>query len=429
MRLALFGASPDTPNMGVSALYKSVITSLSHHIDKLELVIFDNQLGVREETLKFANGKVTKLTFFGARGGRKFYLPENLVSMHFTSKSLSFGPFINKGIELIDSCDAVLDVSGGDSFSDIYGLDRFQSVFLPKIIALNRKKPLILLPQTYGPFNNKSVYKKAEVAVTNASMAWARDDQSFRILKCLVGDKYTPDRHLSGVDLAFRLEPTNALDLLDSSLKKWIEQKNPEAPLVGFNISGLIYNNQHTAMSNYGFQADYRKSVKGFLSAILDKTSAKIVLIPHVMDHIGHYESDMAAAIDVVESVISADKSRILVSPLSLDESQVKWLISRMDWFCGTRMHSTIAALSSGVPTASICYSDKTKGVFDTCQQADHVIDPRNNSTLEVIEKLLASFSARDKARASLKEQLPRVLSIAETQIHKIADHIYSLAK
>lgn len=427
MRLALFGASPDTPNMGVSALYMSAITSISQHFDTVEFVVFDNQLGRRETIIEVSRGKSVKVIFYGARGGYRYYRPENLFSMMALSKLGRLGAVINEGISLLDSCDAVLDVSGGDSFSDIYGNDRFNSVCRPKAVTINRGKPLILLPQTYGPFKSHTVRAQAKAVVSKATMAWARDENSFEALKSLLGDAYDSERHFTGVDLAFKLQPSNSLHLIDEGLRAWIECKKPETPLIGFNVSGLIYNNPQGAISRYGFQADYRQAVLGFLETLLKETRANIVLISHVMDQVGHFESDLAACMDVTRTLVEMDASRIKVTPLTLDQSQVKWLISQMDWFCGTRMHSTIAGLSSGVPTASISYSDKTKGVFDTCGQGEHVVDPRCLSTPEVISKLLASYRSMNATRDSLNKHLPGVLQVADEQVRKIANHILQL--
>ncbi len=55
----------------------------------------------------------------------------------------------------IRSSVAVLDVSAGDSFADLYGSKRFDYICLFKEMAIQMKKPLILLPQTYGPFVSK----------------------------------------------------------------------------------------------------------------------------------------------------------------------------------------------------------------------------------------------------------------------------------
>ena len=91
-------------------------------------------------------------------------------------------------------------------------------------------------------------------------------------------------------------------------------------------------------------------------------------------------------------------------------------------------MHSMIAALSSNVPTAAVAYSDKTLGVFDTCNQASQVFDPRILETDAVVEGLLQSFIDRDSIRESLAASLPRVNEIASGQMRDIAQHIRHLS-
>ncbi|MFY9328486.1 MAG: polysaccharide pyruvyl transferase family protein [Georgfuchsia sp.] len=424
MRIALFGAAPDTPNMGVSALFASAITGLSRYLDPVEFVVFDNGIGRRNELFSGPDGKNIQLIRFGARGGRRYHRPENLATMLLTSRLGRMGAILNEGIRLIDSCTAVLDVSGGDSFSDIYGRARFNNIFRPKAIAINRGKPLILLPQTYGPYKSPEVATLASSVVSKASMAWARDQHSFGNLKQLLGDCFRPAIHQCGVDMAFGLMAIPASHLLDEHLNEWLAGKTKTQALIGFNVSGLIYNDPAAAIESYGLKADYRQTVTGFLQRILDATSARVLLISHVMDQPGHFESDLAACRNVAMRLGEKYKNRVAVAPATLNESQVKWLIAQMDWFCGTRMHSTIAGLSSGIPTAAVSYSDKTAGVFETCKQARQVMDPRILTTADVINGLWESFSTRDELRRSLSASLPRVIESVTSQFRVIAEHI-----
>jgi polysaccharide pyruvyl transferase WcaK-like protein len=83
-------------------------------------------------------------------------------------------------------------------------------------------------------------------------------------------------------------------------------------------------------------------------------------------------------------------------------------------------MHSGIAALSSGVPTAAIAYSIKTAGVFETCDQGEHVVDPRSSDIEQVVERLWWSWENRASAKLSLSARLPRVLAKVEQQMDKL---------
>jgi len=424
-RVALFGAAPDTSNMGVTALYMSTITGLSKYIDNLEFVVFDNGLGLREDVININNDKTVKIIRYGARSGLRYYRPENTLTMLVMSNLGKLGAILNTGVKLIDSCDVVLDVSGGDSFSDIYGMVRFNSINRPKQITINRKKPLFLLPQTYGPYKKLSVRQQAGQSVKNASIAWARDKDSYKILQDLLGSDFSSKRHQCGVDMAFGLPTINAEKKVSKLLKDWLNKSSSsEDILVGINVSGLIYNDPKKTKKTYGFKADYKKLVNDFISWILNNTKAKVVLVSHVMTKPGHYESDFEACEEVAATVDEKFSSRIIVSPQTLNESEVKWLISKLNWFCGTRMHSTIAGLSSCVPTSAISYSDKTKGVFDTCEQGKHVIDPRINDTDEAVQLLINSYKVMNETKRSMSPHIQKVINSADKMMQEIANKI-----
>ncbi len=423
-RVALFGAAPDTSNLGVTALYMSTITGISKYIDDVEFVVFDNKLGIRKEIVDIGNNQTIKIILCGARGGLKYFRPENLLTMLIMSKLGKLGAALNPMIKIIDSCDTVLDVSGGDSFSDIYGMARFNNINRPKQIALNRKKPLILLPQTYGPYKSPDVMKQASQSVRDATIVWARDKDSYKILQDLLGSNFSKERHHCGVDMAFKLRPLNAEHKLSQPLSKWLNKNSSSDTIVGINVSGLIYNDPENANKSYEFKADYNNIVNGLVDWLLKNTKEKIVLVSHVMAKSGHYESDFEACENVASSIDEIYSERIVISPSTLNESEVKWLISKFNWFCGTRMHSTIAGLSSYVPTSAISYSDKTKGVFDTCLQGKHVIDPRISDTEEAIRLLINSYKEMNETKLSMSQHILKVINSADKMMHDIASKI-----
>ncbi len=90
-------------------------------------------------------------------------------------------------------------------------------------------------------------------------------------------------------------------------------------------------------------------------------------------------------------------------------------------------MHSTIAALSRGVPTAAIAYSDKTKGVFETCGQGDEVFDPRTLDTKDVTDSLKGSFLRRCYLLSSLEKSIPEVKRRVDEQMSIISNYILDI--
>lgn len=419
IKLCLFGASPDTANLGVSALFYSILYAIAEHYPNAALTVFDYGRGVRQDEILFKQ-KLFRFTRCGANFSRRYYRRDSLLNMRI---SATLGGLANPGVRAIAEADAVLDISGGDSFSDLYGNKRFQGITQPKRLALRLGTPLVLLPQTYGPFEQPRALQVTREIVCAGSMAWARDKRNFETLRELLREHYDPERHCEGVDVAFALPQINP-ESLSPRLASWIAD-NRTFPVVGFNISGLIYNKGAKGSWQFGFKVDYRDMVHKVLRQFLTESEARILLIPHVLSRPGHLEADTPACLQVAELLGAED--RIAVLDHRYDAMEIKWVIAQLDFFCGTRMHSTIAGLSSGVPTTAIAYSKKTLGVFESCGQGECVIDPRSADSEECIQRIWRIWQTRSKVAASLHLNLPKVLERAAEQIVRIFDHIEAI--
>jgi len=367
-RLCLFGAAPDTGNLGVSALCYSVIGGLARCDPRIELTVFDEGDGVRAAALETADGPF-RFAFCGATQTRRVWQRRSVWNIRICSW---FGGLGNPAVARLRAADAVLDISGGDSFTDLYGPKRFQAVTALKRIVLQLGKPLVLLPQTYGPYHDLRHREIAAEICRRAAMAWARDERSFATLKDLLGDAFDPDRHRCGVDVAFALEPRAPRTPLPEPIATWLargtgfqpmssgrppsrpgegeapaEPSRPLAdtfppspvptqtplppregpgegapfphshvrtfppPLIGFNVSGLIWHDPIAMRARYGFKADYRAVVLGFLRRVLRDTDANIVLVPHVLTPSGHYESDPGANDAVLAALCDDSDPRV----------------------------------------------------------------------------------------------------------------------
>lgn len=418
LRVALFGAAPDTANMGVSALYRSFLHAMGRRLPQLQSVVFDNGLGQRMDSFD-VQGRPMPVVRFGARGGHRYYRAENLQTMAALS-SYRLGSRFNRGLALIDACDAIMDVSGGDSFSDIYGPQRFRNIVLPKIIAARRARRLLLLPQTYGPFKDPKRRALAREAILGAGQAWSRDLRSHEILKDVLGGDFDPKIHRTGVDMAFGLTPEPPPQGVIDLFADWFDSGTP---VIGLNVSGMVWGVDGSSAKHFGFKADYRALLRRLVEWILDNSDVNVLLVPHVFAPDGQTKSDSAASSELVNSLTAGrDRAkRIRLVPDLPNEQQLKWLIARTSWFCGTRMHATIAGLSTGVPTSSIVYSDKALGVFETCGQGGQMVDPRKTTTEEGLARLQELFQQRDAVRASLANALVDVRSRLDLQMDEIA--------
>ena len=71
----------------------------------------------------------------------------------------------------------------------------------------------------------------------------------------------------------------------------------------------------------------------------------------------------MEAARDVYSKL--HDKSNIILIDQDLISPQIKFIISQMKFFIGTRMHANFAAMYTGVPLFGLAYSYKFQGAFE----------------------------------------------------------------
>lgn len=411
-RVCVLGAPGDTGNLGVTALLAGTLTGLAKHLPDADVTVFDNGLGARPATLNVSGAELSYRQL-GLRVSRRYHRPESLANVRLAARLGGRG---NPATRAIASADAVLDISGGDSFTDLYSRRQQRLVFEPKQLVLAMRRPLVLLPQTYGPFATASARDAAAAIVQKAAMAWARDPASHLALTELLVGAFDPARHRQGVDVAFQLERTPPTQELPSDLRAWL-RPGRSAPVAGVNASGLLH--EDGAQGRYGLTASCPGLLETFLRRLLEETDANVVLVAHVLGQ-GRRTDD--GAIDSLHASVPAQyRDRVLVAPKLRAPGEVKWLLSQLDWLVGARMHATIAALSTGVPATALAYSPKAWGVFATCGLEDEVVDLRQVAERAAVDRLLSAWHRRAAVRDRLARHLPGVTAAADDQAQRIA--------
>jgi len=417
-QICLFGASPNTGNQGVSALCWSTVEGIAERVPA-ELCVYSYG---QTKGRRVVPGSLPPVPFrtAGMSAGRRVWRTNHL---RRAQVSAWVGLNRNEIVREIGAADALLDVSGGDSFTDLYGASRFNDITGPKKLALRLGTPMILLPQTYGPFNSPRNQRTARDLIANSTLAFARDRDSYRRLQHILGHRFDPERHRLGVDLAFSLRSRQPR-VCEPSLRRALFERGAR-PLIGLNISGLLANRPATASQRFDLACDYRQVVIKLITRLLESSNAQILLVPHVHAPQGHYESDLEAGLELVKMLpercrLEANE-RLTAIKSPYDAAELKWIIKQTDWFCGSRMHSTIAALSGGVAACALAYSVKTKGVFDSCGTGEASVDLRKESTDEAVELALWMWQNRHRISDRIARQLPKVESQSDRQLDEIA--------
>ena len=281
------------------------------------------------------------------------------------------------------NADYILDIGQGDSFADIYGKVRFDLINKIHREALKFHKPYCLLPQTIGPFKDPAIKAQAVKAIAGADMVMARDKQSYDYVINNVPQQKNVKEY---IDVAFFLP-----------YKQMTFDKN--FIHVGLNISALLWHGGYTQDNQFGLKGDYQKAVRGIIDYFLSLPNVKLHLIPHVVGSERHIENDYAVSFDLQQE---SGNPNLILSPLFLSPVDAKSYISGMDFFMGARMHSTIAAFSSGVPVVPMAYSRKFNGLFIDTLGYNHMVDLKVDSEEEVLNKVKALYESRN----GLKEEI-----------------------
>lgn len=413
-RIGLFGCPLDTGNKGVSALALSAIRGLGGG-SLASVTLFDHGRGERISAITIGRNQY-EICQVGCYDSRRYYRLGNLRHMYWAAMAglADWHPMLRR----LRQFHAILDVSGGDSFSDLYGRRRFRAISLPKLVALELGIPLVLLPQTYGPYAHHHIRTVAKRILCGATQVWSRDSRSLQQAKDFLGDSFDATRHLCGVDMAFGLPAHRPTDQMIAAT---VEQFSDGAELLlGVNVSGLLYNRPGDDLHRYGFRISYRQLVDRLLRCLLGIDGARLMLVPHVGSSVDGLDCDATAIRSITRQLSPTQSKRVLALPWYLDAAEVKWAIGKCSWFCGTRMHACIAAISQSVPTIAIAYSDKTAGVFETAGVRGSVVEPRIHSECEVIAHIMEGLNRRREVETILQAHIPAVQLQLTKQFHAI---------
>lgn len=412
MKVCLLGASFDTNNMGVSALAAGSIESLLHSCPDAEVSLLD--YGKKGRTLTYVhNGKPVAVKLVNIRFSKKFWLANNIARLIVEAVISRLIPteglrrsFIarNPWLRHVDEVDVVASIAGGDSFSDIYGLSRFIYVALPQALALLMRRPLVLLPQTLGPFNGRVARHGAKYIMHRARAVYSRDHAGLAVGREFLHSGDASDKLRFCYDVAFVVEPRKPASLAC----EWSQHgRREDSPVVGVNVSGLLFSKGHQWTNAFGLRVDYKSFILTLVEHLIQEKGASVLLTPHVFGSDG--ECDSPACEVVYNAFRDKYPGKIGIVQGRYKHSEIKYIIGQCDLFVGSRMHSCIAAVSQCVPAVSIAYSGKFIGVMQSIGMDSLVADPRNASAEEILNIVDTAFERRALLRKQLEKTIPEV--------------------
>ncbi|WP_103062112.1 polysaccharide pyruvyl transferase family protein [Actinomyces qiguomingii] len=356
MRILILWASLDQPNLGVRALAVGTRAIAEGVFPRADIRIQGTGRGDAPMSL-----------FTGPRGLFK----ERVTGAH--------GLF-----DWLASFDLVLDTRSGDSFADIYGLDRLRDMSrFPEI--LNRMGvPVVLTPQTIGPFNTRRGVRLARRSLRHARLVASRDTRSAACAQQL-GRRVD----VESTDVVFAIEHPPV-------------QKTRDVML---NVSGLLWTgNPHVDA------ARYRRDVLAIARRV-QAEGRELTLLAHVVgpddsagDNDRHPLAELQSALGDVEVIVPEGEHAL---------EQVRTAVGSARVVLGSRMHACLNALSMGTPAIPLAYSRKFAPLLAGLGW-EHVVDLRDDDVADRTMKLLAS--------PHLEEDVAGVRRRADDDLARFAD-------
>ena len=264
------------------------------------------------------------------------------------------------------NADIIFDFTLGDSFSDIYGAERYIKTNLLKMSAEKNNSRFILGPQTYGPYNKKWAKDWASKIIARAYKAYSRDMQSAEVIKKICGQELNVV-----TDVAFGLPYTPK------------ELGNTDKIRVAFNPSGLLWIGGYTGNNQFGLAIDYQEYCKRVIDKLSNDSLYEVYLLTHVGAKNEANENDYEICKKLHEMFPNSIVIEGIDSPIT-----AKNYIASMDVLIAARMHATVAGVSSGVATIPVAYSRKFMGLYYNIGY-NYVLDVKELNTQKAVEQTM----------------------------------------
>lgn len=259
--------------------------------------------------------------------------------------------------------DLIWDTRSGDSFADIYGMQRHTTMSLVHEFAAQAGVPIALAPQTIGPFQTRRGRALARRSLSRSTLAFARDPISAAAAAAL----------------------GRPVDAVTSDLVFGINQ-----PAVGrerdvlLNVSGLLWHdNPHVDAETYRGAID--RVVRGLLAA-----GREITLLPHVLES-PNADNDAPACDELAEKF----RGKVDVFTPS-DLGDARSAIAGANLVIGARMHACLNALSVGTPAVAMAYSRKFAPLLESVGW-EHIVPLTTTAGAdEIAQSILRAASESD---------------------------------
>ena len=251
------------------------------------------------------------------------------------------------------------------------------------LIAKFLDKPVIIFPNSVGPFRTWIGRFLTRLALHNCVCILVREPISYRIVNSL--RIRSPKILTSDTTLLFKSAHNAVFN-------------NPYRPVIG--VSAGFYSHSFSEKEVYKYIVAHSKA----LDKAVEKHGFFVVFLPH---YISGFKYD---DLEVCERILNQLKNKSRARIVNVDTvEEFKSLLGQMDMVISSKMHPAVLAVSRYVPTLCIAYDHKQTGFFKQLNMIGCILHVHNVSCEMLSSKIDEVWSGRDEIKAVLRRRVPRL--------------------
>lgn len=308
--------------------------------------------------------------------------------------------------------DCVVDISGFN-YSDEWGLGGVKKNLAWALYCNAHDKQYICLPQAWGPFRIPRVADAVKQLCKHSSVLYARDKVSLSFLRELLGPD--DDRIKVAPDIAFLFpgaSPRVGRDLLEAlgvDIKKSL--------LVGIAPNMRVYER----CRGVGTENEYIRLMTKVAEHCIRTWGASVILLSHMFSVHKVEHKDDRFLCGLIKLGVS-DSDRCFAIRKYISASVAKSIAGQMDLMIGSRFHSLLFALSSGVPAVALGWAHKYPELMELVGLDGNALIHTDFDEKPVIELLDKAWANRAESKTAIRERLPEIRKEAVKVFDDVAE-------
>jgi len=381
-------------NKGAQAMTFTVINEIKKRYPDKEILVncIDPDRGYAFDIIKI--GKKLKIEMLGGVFGTLGKLIPNAEHVNVTRGDME---------RIMKDTDMMIDISGF-ALSSQFTIRHSVNYLVNIMLAKRYKVPMVLMPQSFGPFEYESKYKSVIMAlikkyITYPTYIYAREDEGMQFLS-----RFTTRNLKRSMDLV--LQGSSAYDL-NVLFKPGAYEPNARVD-VQPNSVGIVPN---VKTMKYGSREDLLQAYRKMTDHLL-KSGKNVVLLRHSTEDLEickgikqHYPND----------------DRVVLLEDEYDCIEIHHILEQFEFIIASRYHSIIHAYKDGIPVLALGWATKYQELLGRFGQKEYMFDVRDLAHVErEIERKIDLMIAR---REEESEKIKAVT--AEIQSRTIFNEVF----